>query len=120
MKDKTVKSPSIKQPSMSGTPNTSHLGSHGSDQALQAGHTKVSSQGLMSASGAAASGREKKIINEHMKLQAHAAQRQIQNSGGEVDGLDVPTPQVTGAKNANSVSKALANISKSGSSRKRS
>jgi len=119
MKDKTVKSPTIKQPSVSGMSNTGHLGGQASDSALQAGHNKMSGGGL-SATGGPASGKEKKIIADHMKLQAHKAEKKILNSGGEVDGLDVPTPQITGAKNANRVSSPLSDLGKTGTGKKRS
>lgn len=120
MRDKTVKPPSIKQPSVSGMSNTGHLGSQASDSVIQAGHSKVSGGGGLSATGGPASGKEKKIIADHMKLQAHKAEKKILKSGGEVDGLDVPTPQITGAKNANSVSSALSSMTKAGTGKKRS
>jgi hypothetical protein len=115
MKDQTPKEPSIKQPSVKGTANTAHLGQSGSDQALQQGHTKVAPQ----SSDPMNSGKEKKIIQERMKLQAHNAERQIQ-SGGDSTDTGVFNPPPVEAKASNKVSKQLNSMAKTGSAKKRS
>lgn len=94
----------VKQPSLSGMAHTDHLGGQASDQALQQGHTKV--------------GREQKVVNDVQKLQAHKSEGATASPG--VAGLNSSMPQPGGAKNANSVSKAFSEVSKSGSDRKRS